>query len=600
MGTNGASFWPNLWRCYGLAWGHPWVAVAALLLTAAMAGLTGALVWVLDRVFTLFADAEARLSDGDSEAVAVAAGEMMELGWLLLPIAPVVALAAYASWYLGQWVANRGMQDLRTRFLDHLIGLDLGFHGQLAKGDLLSRLSADMVTMQSLIQLLFAKLLQRSLEIIALIGFLYVVNWRLALLLTAVCLPVGLVLGRQFKRTRKRAQHAREHLADTVVVLEQVTSGIRVIKAMGSNMREKARYEEINQDLFKANMKVAKSRGGSDAASNGLAFLLFGAALLVGALLFRSGTITPSHLVVFLGAIGRLATLARTTQRAWGEVVEQIPAAERIFAILDRPSAIVDGEHPTPCPMPRRELALNDVTFRYDSEAEAVLAGCSLQVPVGSTVALVGESGGGKSTVLDLLARFHDVESGTVTIDGTDVRDFSAQSLISHFAIVGQDSFLFNDTVAANIRYGRPGASEAEIQEAARRAHVHDTILGLEGGKGYDTVVGDRGERLSGGQRQRVAIARALLRDAPVLLLDEPTSALDAVAEQHVQEALQELMKGRTCVVVAHRLATVQHADRIYVLGREARGVIESGSHRDLLEAGGAYARLVELQQLDA
>ena len=234
--------------------------------------------------------------------------------------------------------------------------------------------------------------------------------------------------------------------------------------------------------------------------------------------------------------------------------------------------------------------------FAYDAGAD-VLPGVNLTIPIGTTVALVGESGGGKSTVMNLIPRFYDVTGGKVTIDGVDVRDLRHADLVRHFAIVQQDSFLFNDSVAANIRYGRPEATDAEIEQAAARAHVHEAILGLEGGAGYQTVVGDRGERLSGGQRQRVAIARALLRDAPVLLLDEPTSALDAESETYIQAALRELMQGRTSIIIAHRLATIQHADVIYVLGKGA-GVIESGSHQELIAKNGAYARLVKMQDL--
>jgi subfamily B ATP-binding cassette protein MsbA len=288
----------------------------------------------------------------------------------------------------------------------------------------------------------------------------------------------------------------------------------------------------------------------------------------------------------------------RTTQRSWGEIVQRLPAAERIFQIMDSPTAITDQPGARPCPPPRQAIRLEDVHFRYSSDASEVLRGCSLEIPVGSTVALVGESGVGKSTILDLIPRFFDVTAGRITFDGVDIRQLEHESLVRHVAIVQQDSFLFNDTVYNNIAYGRPGASRADVELAARRAHIHDAILALEGGAGYETVVGDRGDRLSGGQRQRVAIARALLRDAPILILDEPTSALDADSEAHVQAALQELMQGRTSIIVAHRLATVQHADVIYVLSKATGAVVEQGTHRELLARKGEYARLVELQQL--
>ena len=247
---------------------------------------------------------------------------------------------------------------------------------------------------------------------------------------------------------------------------------------------------------------------------------------------------------------------------------------------------------------PNKQSRLEQVHFSYDGAEQSVLNACDLTIPIGKTVALVGESGAGKSTILDLIARFHDVQQGQICFDGTDIRQFQHRSLVSHLSIVQQDNFLFDDSVIANIRYGRAEASDEEVFEAARKAHVHDAILALEGGEGYQTRVGNRGERLSGGQRQRIAIARALLRDAPILLLDEPTRALDAASEAHVQQALQELMKNRTCIIVAHRLATIQHADVICVLDKERGQVIESGSHTELVEQGGAYAELVQHQQL--
>jgi subfamily B ATP-binding cassette protein MsbA len=371
---------------------------------------------------------------------------------------------------------------------------------------------------------------------------------------------------------------------------------------MGSGEREVLRYADANQAYYDDNMRVARARSQSEVVTQGSLFLLTGLALMAGAWLFQQNLITPAALLVIFGALGRLTTVLREVQRVWGDTVEQFPAAERVFAVLDTPSRITDRPGAVDCPVPRQGIRLESVWFRYAPEAEDVLRGLDLDIPVGRTVALVGESGSGKSTVLDLIPRFHDVTGGRILIDGTDVRELKQDSWVHHCAIVAQDSFLFDDTVFNNIRYGRPTATRAEVEQAARRAHVHEAILALEGGQGYDTPVGDRGGRLSGGQRQRIAIARALLRDAPVLLLDEPTSALDADSEKHVQAALAELMKGRTVIVVAHRLATIQHADLICVLaGKNHPGhgtIIERGTHRELVDLGGEYARLVKLQQL--
>ena len=356
------------------------------------------------------------------------------------------------------------------------------------------------------------------------------------------------------------------------------------------------------------NMRVARSRAQSDAITAAAIFAIAGIGMILADFVIGHQWLDPGLLILGLAALARMITAVREMIRTWGDMQEQLPSVDRVFVLLAQRSAIADRPVSLPCPAPRSLIRLEKVTFSYQANSEAVLRSVDLDIPVGKTVALVGPSGAGKSTLLDLLPRFHDVSSGRITIDGIDLRDFQVDSLSRHFAIVQQDSFLFNDTIYSNISYGRPEATKDEVETAAKRAHIHDAILSLEGGQGYDTIVGDRGSRLSGGQRQRVAIARALLRDAPILLMDEPTSALDADSERHVQAALAELMRGRTVVVVAHRLATVQHADRIYVLagamtrdGQEdpRRGtVVESGTHSELITLGGDYAELVRLQQL--
>jgi len=591
-----------LWRLAGYGWQHRGRWFLLIGATVGLAILSGSLFFflklLLDALTGHVDELNGKLAWFGVAPLAVdqAGQAMVHLGRAMLVVAPVTAALAYIAWHAGGWLANRCVQDLRGQFIGHLIGLDLAFHGSLSRGDLLTRLTSDVQSMQGLFAALFGKVMQRPAVSLGTIAWLFVINWRFAAIVFLLLLPLAAGIARLLRKTRRRAHTARERLADNVSVLEQITAGIRVIKAMGSAAAERTRYAVANRSLFDANLRLVRARAQTDAITNGTIFAVTGLALIAGAWFIGARLITISEFIVFVGALGQLTSQVRSGSRSWGEIQENLPAAVRVFAVLDRPSAISDRPDARDCPEPKRAIRLEGVRFRYAAGSDDVLNGIDLEIPIGSVVALVGEAGAGKSTVLDLIPRFRDATGGTVTWDGVDVRDWRQDSLVHHCAVVQQDSYLFNDTVESNIRYGRPAATVADVEQAARRAHVHDAILGLAGGSGYATVVGDRGERLSGGQRQRVAIARALLRDAPILLLDEPTSALDAENERHVQDALAELMRGRTTIIVAHRLATIQHADVIYVLG-DGR-VIEQGTHRSLVERGGQYARLVALQRL--
>ena len=599
MSTPRGHDWPIIKRCLANGWAYKWLVLGSVLCALAFSGLFALLVTRLPDLITLLGKAGAG-GLSEAERLAVVA-DLRSLGFQLLPLAPFAGAAAYGAWWFGQLAANRTMQDLRNRVLAHLVRLELAFHQQLSRGDLLTRMTNDLQATLRLQQLLYGKVLMKPFEAAAMAVALVWIDWRLAAAVLAVLIPVGLILWPLLRRTRDRSWKARERMEQNFGVLEQITAGIKVIKAMGSAEREVERYADSNRELVRANMKVAKVRAQSDAITGLAVFAIAGVGLITCAWLYDRGWVQPAALVVFLGGIGRMINLLREVQRAWGDVQENVPSAEHVFALLDRAPALPDDPAAPACPPLREAIRFVGTRFRYGADGE-VLRGIDLEIPVGRTIALVGSSGGGKSTIVDLIPRFHDATGGTITWDGADLRSFRLTTIAPHVAIVGQEPFLFDDTIRANIAYGRPGATPAEIEQASRRANLHDDVLRLEGGLGYDTRVGDRGGRLSGGQRQRVAIARALLRDAPILLLDEPTSALDAQSEQHVQAALAELMKGRTVVVVAHRLATVQHADRIYVLaGKDdplPGTVLEAGSHAELVAKGGRYAELVRLQRL--
>jgi subfamily B ATP-binding cassette protein MsbA len=598
MSDHSSAQWPLLSRITRQGWEYRWLAGLMLMTTAAVTALTG----FQGKLFKDLLDALTAVQhSGSVEATTAATGEVQRVALIMLALAIPLGLLSYSAWLTGQYLANRCMRDLRSRFVAHLVRLDLAFHGELARGELLSRVTADLDRLYSVQSMLFGKFIQRPALALGYIAAVFWASWQIGLAVFIVLVPIGAIIARILRKTRHRSQRAQETLATTLIAFEQITGGIRVIKTMGSTEREVARYSGLNEDLYGDRQRVARARAQSEGITQGSVLLMAGGAMFLASLLFIRGWITPSDLLVSLTFVGLLIGALRELQKVWGDIQENLPAAERVYAILDRQPTLVDRPQAPALAAPQRAIHLEDVSFRYAANSEAVIEHIDLMIPVGRTTALVGPSGGGKSTILDLIPRLRDVSGGRITWDGADIREVQADSLIRHVAIVSQDSFLFNDTVRANIRYGKPGASDAEVEQAARRAHVHDAILSLEGGQGYDTVVGDRGGRLSGGQRQRVAIARALLRDAPILLLDEPTSALDATSEQHVQEALDELMKNRTTVVIAHRLATVQHADCIHVIGKRGPGpsqVLESGTHAELVAKNGEYAELVRLQQL--
>jgi subfamily B ATP-binding cassette protein MsbA len=513
--------------------------------------------------------------------------------WVLAAVAVGMFAANWVKEYLSKFIQNRLIVEIRCVLCEKIAHLPMGFHSRQRAGDLLSRIQNDVAETNRGIEMLFGDVISDPILILGCITTAFVINWRLALVVF-VGMPVVLVpisyFGRSIKKYARRRQLRK---ADVTHTINQMLSGIRVVKAFRMEDHEARRIRTVSQSFLVEAMKVARAQ------VTGKEFLEFFSKLStivitgLGGYLVLERQVSLGDLSAFGFLIAGMYRASKSLTTNYNKMQESLAGTERIFEILDTPDTMADRPSARALVRPRGEIAFEGVSFRYVEDGPWVLRDLSFRVPVGSSVALVGATGAGKSTILDLVARFYDPQKGRVSIDGMDLRDFSRDSLLAQIAIVTQEPFLFNATIAENLLYGKPGAARTEVEAAARAASVHDEILRQE--LGYDTVVGERGGRLSGGQRQRVTIARAILKDPPILLLDEATSALDSRAEQKVQEALYNLMKDRTTFVIAHRLSTIQGVDRILVL--EGGTIVEQGTHRELLAIpNGHYRRLHDIQ----
>lgn len=506
----------------------------------------------------------------------------------------VKGMASYAQSAIMSNVGCRIIADNQNRLYAHLARMDLAFFHDRPTGTLISRFTIDINLMRGAVSSILTSLGKDLLTLVGLVSVMFYQNWRLALIAFFV-FPLAVYpivkLGRRMRRVSANTQAEMGQLS---TLLEQTFQGIRVVKAYGMEVYEKGRIAGIVERVRRLSFRAACTRAVSHPVMETLGGAAVAAVIAYGGYEVIAGRTDAGSFFSFVFALlmayepmKRLANLNISLQ-------EGLAAAQRLFDLLDTEPAIQERQDARPLTVYAGQVRLEDVSFSYVA-GPPTLSGVSLEIPAGKTAALVGPSGAGKSTILNLIARFYDVDSGSVTIDGTDVRDATLASLYTNIALVSQEVMLFDDTVRANIAYGRAGASEEEVVEAARNAAAHDFITALP--HGYDTVVGEQGVKLSGGQRQRLAIARAMLKNAPVLLLDEATSALDTESERKVQAALDMLMRGRTTLVIAHRLSTVVGADIIYVVDHGR--LIESGTHAELLRRGGAYARLYAMQFAD-
>ncbi|MBI2919907.1 MAG: ABC transporter ATP-binding protein [Planctomycetes bacterium] len=513
---------------------------------------------------------------------------------IAIVVVPVLTALDFLHNYLEGALKLRVIVSLRNEAIAQMLKLSLRFFGERRAGDLLSRLTNDVQVSQNALNSLYGDIILQPMMVLSIVGVALLISWQLTLVLLiglpAFAYPV-LRLGRRIKKSQKRTLGTLGELTEQ---MHQMFSGIRTVKAFRMEEVEMREMERVSQSWMKKYLKVVAAKALSSGVQEFMQSLAVAIILLGGIWIMTSRWITLSKgdFLAFLACCVALNRPVKLLTKSFNTLQESLAGCERVFELMEVPPEIVDAPDAVDLPPIRDSIRFRKTTFAYGEEP--VLRAVDVEVRRGQVVAIVGPSGAGKSTFLDLLCRFYDPVSGSIEIDGMDLRKIRRDSLLAQVAVVSQENFLFNDTVGENIRYGRPGSTDAEVQEAAKAANIHDFIAHLP--EGYSTPSGERGTHFSGGERQRIAIARAILRNPAILLLDEATSALDSQNEKLVQEALNRMMRqgGRTTFVVAHRLSTIQGADLILVL--EKGELVETGTHADLLARGGLYAKLHRAQ----
>ncbi len=516
-------------------------------------------------------------------------------GWaILFGVLPAVMLLrvilGYLNIYLTTWVAARAVADIRTKLFAHLQNLSLSFFSRNSTGDMISRISNDTAVLYQITGSSFASIVKDPVTIIVLLGIQLALRPSLvivSLIVMPICVVPMIIFGRKVRRSARKVQG---HTADLTNLMHESFTGNRIIKAYNLENTIIEQFQATTRQFISHTMRVLRA---NEIPSQLMEFL---AAAGIGLVFFYRQTLplkeqpTQGDFMGFITTIILLYPSIKSLTRLHNQLHQAEAASARVFQLLETRSDIQDPPHPKPLVARQADIQFDGVDFNYGEKP--VLRGIHFTVKAGQLVALVGSSGSGKTTITNLLLRFYDPQSGAVLIGDTDIRQVATQDLRNQIALVTQEIILFNDTIRNNIALGRPGATDAEIEAAARFANAHDFIM--EKPAGYATSIGEKGVNLSGGQRQRISIARAILRNAPILILDEATSALDTESERVVQAALEQLMQGRTTICIAHRLSTIQKADVIVVM-KEGR-IAETGTHAELLQRGGVYQRLYELQ----
>ncbi|MBC6111030.1 ABC transporter ATP-binding protein [Pedobacter fastidiosus] len=499
-----------------------------------------------------------------------------------------------------RYFSQRYMEDLRVHTLlnmrktvfDNVMNLHVGYFNNERKGDIISKVASDVQVVQFTVTNTLQVIFKEPLQLIFFIAVLLSISVKLTLFSLLVIPISGFIISKIVKRLKQQATQSHESFAKMIGFLDESLSGIKIIKAFNATERVKDKFGEENKFYSFLNRKMARRQQLASPVSQTLGVLVVVFILLYGGtmILTGQGDLKGGAFVVYLATFSQVMQPIKALTDSFSSIHSGISAGERVLALVDTKPDLINKPNAEVLTGFSTALTIENVSFNYGEKQ--VLTSININIEKGKTIALVGPSGGGKSTLMDLIPRFHDPKSGSIKIDGIDYRDLTVESIRSQMGTVNQESFLFNDSIFNNIAFAKPNATEEEVIAAAKIANAHEFILNTE--SGYQTFVGDRGNRLSGGQRQRVCIARAVLANPPIMLLDEATSALDTESEKLVQEALNNLMKNRTSIVIAHRLSTIQHADQIVVIDKGE--VLETGSHTELLNKNGLYRRLIDMQ----